>query len=163
MNGRINKINYYLDVAEAVAKRSTCLRRKYGAVIVKNDEIISTGYNGSPRGVINCIDCGYCEREINNIKPGSQYEICCSVHAEQNAIISARRNQMIDSVLYLVGLEKDNIISKYNKPCKICNRMIINAGINKVYCRNINGGFDEIFVSELVENMNKEIRSKIKF
>ena len=102
---RRDKINYYLDIAETVSIRSTCLRRKYGAVIVKDDEIVSTGYNGSPRGEINCCDTGYCQREKDNIPHGSNYELCKSVHAEQNAIISASRKEMIGSTLYLVGIE----------------------------------------------------------
>ena len=102
---RVDKINYYLDIAEAALERSTCLRRKYGAVIVKNDEIISTGYNGAPRGRKNCMDLGYCVREKLNIPRGERYELCRSVHAEQNAIISASRKDMIDSTLYMVGID----------------------------------------------------------
>ena len=100
---RINKINYYLDIAEATLQRSTCLRRNFGAIIVKNDEIISTGYNGSPRGRKNCIDLGYCMREKLNIPRGERYELCRSVHGEENAIISAARKDMIGSSLFLVG------------------------------------------------------------
>ena len=88
---RINKLEYYLGIAEQVAKRSTCLRRQYGAVIVKNDEIISTGYNGAPRGMTNCCDSGECWRKANGIPHGTQYEACVAVHAEQNAISSASR------------------------------------------------------------------------
>ena len=88
---RIDKINYYLEIADTVLKRGTCLRRNYGAVIVKNDEIISTGYTGAPRGRTNCIDLGFCAREKLNIKSGEKYELCRSVHAEQNAVISAAR------------------------------------------------------------------------
>lgn len=159
---RPNKIIYYLDVAETIAKRSTCLRRKYGAIIVKNDEIIATGYNGSPRGVINCSDCKICERELLNVPPGTQYELCRSVHAEQNAIISASRNEMIDATMYLVGLEKDGSITKYNKPCKICERMIINAGIKRVYLKKPDGGYDIINVDQMIKNMCKEISERIK-
>ena len=127
---RINKTEYYLKSAETSALRSTCLRRRYGAVIVKNDEVISTGYNGAPRGEENCIDCGYCEREIRNIPKGERYELCVSVHAEQNAIISAARRDMIGGTIYIVGLETDGSYAN-PAPCTICRRQIVNAGITK--------------------------------
>ena len=100
---RIDKNNYYLDIAEATLERATCLRKKWGAVIVKNDEIISTGYNGAPRGRKNCDDLGYCIREQLNIPRGERYELCRSVHAEQNAIISASRSEMIGATLYITS------------------------------------------------------------
>ena len=103
MDKRTSKENYYLDIADAVLQRSTCLRRMYGAIIVRNDEIISTGYNGAPRGRINCTDAGRCARVEMNIPSGERYELCRSVHAEANAIISASRRDMIGSTLYLVG------------------------------------------------------------
>ena len=130
---RVDKINYYLDIAEMVAERGTCLRNNYGSVIVKNDEIISTGYSGAPRGRKNCLDLGFCRRQQNNTPSGAGFELCRSVHSEQNAIISAKRNDMIDSILYLVGINKRN--NQYvtdNYPCTLCKRMIINAGIKKV-------------------------------
>lgn len=127
---RPNKDDYYLNIAAAVSKRSTCLRRQYGAVIVKDDEIVSTGYNGSPRGDINCCDSGFCWRESNNIPHGKQYEKCKAVHAEQNAIISASRSELLGSTLYLVGYETDHLIEAV--PCEICARMIKNAGISQV-------------------------------
>lgn len=130
MSNRIDKEEYYLGIALAVAKRSTCIRRQYGAVIVKNDEIIATGYNGSPRGTKNCCDTGYCWREENNIPHGERYEACKSVHAEQNAIISASRKDMIGSTLYLAGIENGKVIKAV--PCDICCRMIINSGIKEV-------------------------------
>ena len=102
---RISKRDYYLSIAAEVSKRSTCLRRQYGAVIVKNDEIVSTGYNGAPRGEDNCCDIGTCWRERNNIPHGEQYEKCVAVHAEQNAIISASRREMLGATLYLAGFE----------------------------------------------------------
>lgn len=130
---RISKTAYYLRIAEAVAKRSTCLRRQYGAVIVKNDEIISTGYNGAPRGETNCCERGECWRTLNNIPHGEKYEACVSVHAEQNAIISAARSEMIGATLYLVGFENGEKMSSADvKPCDICRRLIKNAGILKV-------------------------------
>ncbi len=134
---RPSKINYYLNIAETVSQRGTCIRRNYGAVIVKNNEIVSTGYTGAPRGRANCIDLQTCYRESQNIKSGTQYEKCRSVHAEMNAIISAARKDMINSTLYLVGIESKNntkYVSK-TKPCTICQRLIINAGINKVIAR----------------------------
>ena len=134
---RIDKINYYLDIAETVSKRGTCLRNNYGSVIVKNDEIISTGYTGAPRGRKNCIDLGYCKRKLNNTPSGAGYELCRSVHSEQNAIISSKRNDMIGSTLYLVGINKRNgEYIKDNHPCTLCKRMIINAGIESVVMRD---------------------------
>ena len=100
---RISKENYYLDIAETVLERATCLRRVYGAIIVKNDEIISTGYNGAPRGRANCVDLGYCSREAMNVPRGERYELCRSVHAEANAIISASRRDRVGGTMYLVG------------------------------------------------------------
>ena len=98
---RPDKINYYLDIAETVSKRSTCLRKHYGAIIVKNDVIISTGYNGAPRGRKNCSDINYCMRDALHIPRGERYEMCRSVHAEANAIIAADRDKMLGSTLYM--------------------------------------------------------------
>ena len=100
---RIDKENYYLDMAETVLKRATCLRRCYGAIIVKNDEIVATGYNGAPRGRRNCTDLGYCTREALQVPSGQRYELCRSVHAEANAIISAARSEILGGTLYLAG------------------------------------------------------------
>ena len=130
---RPNKDAYYLSIAAEIARRSTCIRRQYGAVIVKNDEIIATGYNGSARGEANCCDVGYCFREANQIPHGEQYEKCVAVHAEQNAIISASRRDMIGGTLYLVGFENGRLIPPEQvQPCEICRRMLLNAGIQKV-------------------------------
>ena len=126
---RISKDMYYLKIAEAVLERSTCLRRKYGAVIVNNDEIISTGYNGAPRGETNCIDTGICERERMNVPKGERYELCVAVHAEQNAIISASRQEMVGSTIYIVGKEASTGDYANPSPCMICRRLIKNAGI----------------------------------
>lgn len=131
---RISKENYYLSIAAEVARRSTCLRRQYGAVIVKNDEIVATGYNGAPRGDENCCDVGSCWRERNNIPHGEQYEKCVAVHAEQNAIISASRRDMLGSTLYLSGFEAGRPIEDAT-PCLICARLIKNAGIARVVNR----------------------------
>ena len=128
---RPNKDEYYLDIAASVAKRSTCLRRRYGAVIVNNDEIIATGYNGSPRGEKNCCDTGECWREAHHIPHGEQYEKCVSVHAEMNAIISAARKDMVVGTLYLMGFDNNNPIF-HAVPCTICRRLIKNAGIKRV-------------------------------
>ena len=133
---RKDKINYYLDIAASVSERSTCLRRHYGCVIVKNDEIISTGYNGAPRGRKNCDDLGFCYREQMDIPRGERYELCRSVHAEQNAIISASRNELIDADLYMVGINaKTGEIEAKSTSCMMCKRVVINSGIKRVIVR----------------------------
>lgn len=132
MNTRISKDEYYLNIADAVLKRSTCLRRNYGAVLVKNDEIVATGYNGSPRGESNCCDNGYCEREALGVTPGERYELCCAIHAEDNAITSAGRDKALGATLYIVGRNnKDNSYAS-PCPCKMCRRKIVNAGVKRV-------------------------------
>ena len=149
---RIDKNNYYLDIAQSALERSTCLRRKWGAVIVKNDEIISTGYNGAPRGRKNCADIGTCIRETLNIPRGERYELCRSVHAEQNAIISASRKDMIDSTLYLVGVDaKTNKIVEASMPCSMCKRFIINSGIKNMIIRDTKTKYRQINVQELID------------
>ncbi|MCR5601376.1 MAG: cytidine deaminase [Ruminococcus sp.] len=153
MDKRRDKINYYLDIAEKVSERCTCLRRHYGAVIVKNDEIISTGYVGAPRGRANCTDLGYCIRKKLDIPRGERYELCRSVHAEANAIISAPRDRMIDSSLYLVGKEADTKMYIENaNSCSMCKRLIINAGIDKVIIRISENEYKIIPVSTWIEN-----------
>lgn len=134
---RRDKINYYLDIAQTVLERGTCLRRNFGAIIVKNDQIISTGYVGAPRGRANCTDLGYCTRMKLNVPRGERYELCRSVHAEANAIIAASRNDMIGATLYLVGREyaTGELVPDAN-PCAMCKRMIINAGIETVVIRD---------------------------
>ena len=133
---RIDKENYYLDIAQTVLERSTCLCAQYGALIVRNDEIVSTGYNGAPRGRSNCIDLGYCIREKMNIPQGERYELCRSVHAEANAIISAARRDMLDATLYLAGRDaKTGEILPDTTSCSMCRRMIINSGIKKIVSR----------------------------
>ena len=150
---RIDKINYYLDIAETVVERGTCLRRNFGAIIVKNDEIISTGYVGAPRGRKNCCDLGYCMREKLNIPRGERYELCRSVHGEENAIISASRKDMIGSSLYLVGKNFDNDeYVKDARPCAMCKRVIINSGIEKIYIRNDKEKYTEINVNDFITN-----------
>ncbi len=150
---RTDKKNYYLDIAETVLERGTCLRRNFGAIIVNNDQIVSTGYVGAPRGRKNCIDMGVCVREQNNIPRGERYELCRSVHAEANAIIHASREAMIGSTLYLVG--KDAKTGEYVEnacACSMCKRMIINAGIKKVIIRNSKDKFTAIYVDEWIQN-----------
>ena len=153
MDARRDKTNYYLDIAEEVSKRCTCLRRHYGAVIVKNDEIVSTGYVGAPRGRANCSDLGYCVRQKLNIPRGERYELCRSVHAEANAIISAPRERMIDSTMYLTGLEvSDKSYINNANSCSMCKRMVINAGIKTVVIRLNRDEYKTIEVSSWVEN-----------
>ena len=150
---RRDKHNYYLDIAQTVAERGTCLRRNYGAIIVKNDEIISTGYVGAPRGRKNCSDLGYCIRQQMNIPRGERYEMCRSVHAEANAIISASRNELIDSTLYLVGMEMSSgEIVANSCCCSMCKRMVINAGIKNVVIRDTLDEFRIIEVNSWVED-----------
>ena len=150
---RRDKINYYLDLAEVVAQRSTCLRRRYGTVIVQNDEVISTGYVGAPRGRKNCTDMNFCIRSKMNVPRGERYELCRSVHAEANAIISSSRNKMLGSTLYLVGIECDTgeYVENANS-CSMCKRMIINAGIAHVIIRDTKDDYRIIHVQKWIED-----------
>ncbi len=150
---RKDKHNYYLDIAETVLERGTCLRRNYGSIIVKNDEIISTGYTGSPRGRKNCIDLNLCIREKFNVPRGKQYELCRSVHSEANAIISASRRDMIGAALYLVGKDAKNgeYVENANS-CSMCKRLIINAGIKSVFIRDDKQHYRQIDVDDWIEN-----------
>ena len=147
MNNRPSKDEYYINIAKAVLERSTCIRRKYGAVLVKNDEIIATGYNGAPRGETNCCDIGYCEREKQNIPKGERYELCVSVHAEDNAITSASRSKANGSTLYIAGLEVANGEYANPCPCTMCRRKIVNAGVKRVVGIFNNGVIKDINVS----------------
>ncbi len=150
---RIDKINYYLDIAETVLERGTCLRRNFGAIIVNNDEIISTGYNGAPRNRKNCIDMGYCIREKLNIPRGTRYELCRSVHAEANAIISASRRDMLGATLYLAGKEKTTgeYVQNANS-CSMCKRLVLNSGISKVIIRDDKTNYRVVDVNDWIEN-----------
>ena len=143
---RIDNTNYYLDIAQTVAERSTCLRRKFGAVIVKNDSIISTGYNGAPRGRKNCCDLGECLREKYEIPSGERYELCRSVHAEANAIIAASREETLGADLYLVCLDKEERLTPGTSSCSMCKRLIINAGIRSVFVRDTATSYREVNV-----------------
>ena len=148
---RISKENYYLDIAQTVLGRATCLRRVYGAIIVKNDEIISTGYNGAPRGRANCVDMGYCSREAMRVPRGERYELCRSVHAEANAIISASRRDMVGGTIYLVGRNAaTGELLPDATSCLMCRRMVINAGLERVVIRRTETEYDVVNVSDWV-------------
>ena len=148
---RISKENYYLDIAQTVLERATCLRRIYGAIIVKNDEIISTGYNGAPRGRRNCVDMGYCTREALRVPRGERYELCRSVHAEANAIISASRRDMVGGTLYLVGRDaRTGELLSDATSCLMCRRMVINAGLEKVVIRRTETEFEVVPVADWI-------------
>lgn len=150
---RKSKIDYYLDIAASVTARSTCMRRKYGAIIVLNDEIVSTGYNGAPRGRDNCMDLNHCKRDELKIPSGERYELCRSVHAEANAIISAARRDMIGGTLYLAGYNsKTGELLTDTTPCSMCRRMIINSGINTVICKTGADSYTVTDVQEWIEN-----------
>lgn len=150
---RVDKNNYYLDIAQTVIERGTCLRRNFGAIIVKNDEILSTGYTGAPRGRKNCSDLGFCMREKLNIPRGERYELCRSVHAEANCIISAARRDTIGATLYLAGRDaKTGELVSNASCCAMCKRMVINAGIEKVIIRNTSTEYTVVPVSEWIEN-----------
>jgi len=148
---RISKENYYLDIAETVLERATCLRRVYGAIIVKNDEIISTGYNGAPRGRANCTDLGYCTREKMRVPRGERYELCRSVHAEANAIISAARRDMVGGTIYLVGRDaRTGELLSDATSCSMCRRLVINAGLSRIVIRRTETEFEVVDVNDWV-------------
>ena len=150
---RVNKDNYYLDIAQTVAERSTCLRRMFGAIIVKDDVIVSTGYNGAPRGRKNCSDLGSCIRDDLGIPRGERYEMCRSVHAEANAIIAAARERMLGSVLYMVCVSPvDGSLMPGTTSCMMCKRQIINAGIEQVIVRDTKEDYRIINVSDWIED-----------
>ena len=147
---RISKENYYLNIAQTVLERATCLRRVFGAIIVKNDEIISTGYNGAPRR--NCVDMGLCTREAMQVPRGERYELCRSVHAEANAIISAARRDMVGGTLYLVGRNAQTGELLHDATsCAMCRRLVINAGLSKVVIRNTETEFSTVDVQDWVD------------
>ena len=139
MKPRPSKVDYYLNIALDVSARGTCLRRNFGAVIVKDDAIVSTGYTGAPRGLPNCSDLGVCERDRQGIPSGERYELCRSVHAEMNAIINAGRDKTLGATLYLAGFDVKSGAVIDAEPCFLCKRIILNAGIFKVICRNQDG------------------------
>lgn len=148
MAERVSKENYYLDIAQTVSERSTCLRRRFGAIIVRNDTIISTGYNGAPRGRANCNELGNCYRETMNIPRGERYELCRSVHAEANAIIAAPREQMLGATLFLCCTDPvTGQIMPGTSSCMMCKKLVINAGIERVVVRDDRENFRVIPVN----------------
>ena len=150
---RRDKINYYLDIAETVSERCTCLRKHYGAIIVKNDSILSTGYVGAPRGRKNCSDLGRCIREELHIPRGECYELCRSVHAEANAIIAAPRSEMLGATLYMACRDaKTGELVAGTSSCSMCKRLIINAGIETVVVRDTREDYRVIRVQDWVED-----------
>ena len=150
---RVSKHNYYLDIAQTVAERCTCLRKKFGAIIVKDDVIVSTGYNGAPRGRQNCSDLGYCMRDKLNIPRGERYELCRSVHAEANAIIAAARERMLGATIYMACIDpKDNQLVAGTNSCMMCKRLIINAGISQVVIRDDSENYRIIDVESWIED-----------
>lgn len=150
---RVSKENYYLDIAQTVAERSTCLRRCYGAIIVKDDTIVSTGYNGAPRGRKNCSDLGYCMREKLQIPRGERYEMCRSLHSEANAIIAAARERMLGATLYMCCIDPTtHEVVGGTCSCAMCKRMIINAGIETVVVREDKDKYTVYPVKNWIEN-----------
>ena len=150
---RVSKHTYYLDIAQTVSERSTCIRKRYGAIIVKNDVIIATGYNGAPRGRKNCSDIGSCTREKLGIPRGERYELCRSVHSEANAIISASRENMLGSSLYMCCTDpKTGDIIPGTNSCMMRKKLIINSGIARVYIRDTKNEFREIPVIEWIDD-----------
>lgn len=148
---RIDKENYYLDIAETVLERSTCRQVRSGAIIVRNDEIVSTGYNGAPRGRANCIDLGYCTWERHKAPVSQSYELCRSVHAEANAIISAARSECMGGTMYLVSRDAvTGELLEHQGPCSVCRRMIINAGLSQMVIRDSGGRYQVLRVQDLV-------------
>ncbi len=142
---------YFIEIAKVVSSRSTCLRRRYGAVIVKDSVIISTGYNGAARGITDCVAKGNCKRKEMNIPSGERYELCVAVHAEQNAIINAPPDRMKDATIYIAGFETDNNSIADSMPCLLCRRMIRNAMIKEVVYLSKDGGIVRISVHDLLE------------
>ena len=153
MNDRVSKANYYLDIAQTVSERATCMRRHFGAIIVKDDVIVSTGYNGAPRGRKNCTDINFCIREEMKIPRGERYELCRSVHAEANAIIAAPRDRMLGSTLYMVCVNPaDGSLYAGTNSCMMCKRLIINAGISEIVVRDDKDNFRIIEVSSWIDD-----------
>lgn len=156
---RPSKDEYYLEIAKSVALRSTCLRRKFGAIIVKNDAIVAAGYNGPARRVVNCLDVG-CVKEILNLPHGRSYEDCPAVHAEENCVVNAARNgtSVLAGTLYIAGIEQEGKLVEAD-PCARCKRILINAGVEKVVIRKEDGGIKHINVSEWI---NEDTRSYLE-
>jgi dCMP deaminase len=134
---------YFIEIAKVVSSRSTCLRRRYGAVIVKDNVIVSTGYNGAPRGSVNCVDRENCRRKELNVPAGERYELCEAVHAEQNAVINGSPERMKEATIYIAGFEDDETFAD-GKPCLLCRRMIQNAMIKEVVYLKKDGGIEKV-------------------
>jgi len=147
---RISKEQYYLNIARDVLARATCLRRKYGAVIVRNDSIVATGYNGAPRGTKDSTAAGWCYREEHHIPAGERYEMCRSVHAEQNAIIHAGRDNTLGSTLYLFGMDAKTNLQINADPCLLCTKMIINAGIERIVVNKADSSYAEYTLQDMI-------------
>ena len=152
---RVSKDQYYLNIARDIATRATCLRRKFGAVIVNNDAIASTGYNGAPRDCLDSLTAGWCYREEKNIPSGERYEMCRSVHAEQNAIIHAGRERTLGATLYLSGIDAKTGELCGHEPCLLCLKMIINAGINRVVVQKSEEEYIELSHQDLIDRFEK--------
>jgi dCMP deaminase len=159
VDGRPSKDQYYLNIAREVCRRGTCLRRQYGAVIVNDDQIVSTGYAGAPRGVANCVDMGVCLRQQMDIPAGQRYELCRSVHAEMNAVIHASRAQTLGATLYLAGIEvATGLATEHPEPCLLCRRVIINAGIAKVVMQPRGQAIVHLDPQEWIDQENQAAR-----
>ncbi|NWF97595.1 MAG: cytidine deaminase [Nitrospirae bacterium] len=130
---------YFINIAKVVATRATCFRRKYGAVITKDNIIVSTGYNGAPAGMKDCLEVGKCTRKELQIPHGERYELCHSVHAEANAIIRASGEELNGATIYISGSDHDSA-ECLSEPCMMCKRMILNARIKKVVYSNGKNG-----------------------
>lgn len=157
---RPGKEQYYLNIASQVSQRGTCLRRRYGAVIVKDDQIVATGYAGAPRGVKNCVDLGHCERQRLNIPAGQRYELCRSVHAEMNTVIHASRQQTLGATLYLYGVDVESAQPIVNPECcQLCRRVIINAGIKDVVSQADKLAINRQLVADWVDEENSRSAS----
>jgi dCMP deaminase len=162
MEKRPSKDEYYLEIAKTIALRSPCSLRRYGAIIVKNDAIVSTGYNGSARGVINCLDVG-CIKEILNLPKGRGYEDCIGVHAEENCVVNAARNgtSILGGVLYISGIDRKGKLVEA-MPCSRCKRILINAGIERVVIRKEDGGIKYINTQDWVSEDTKTYLEKLE-
>ncbi len=164
-NFRPDKDRYYLNIAKAVAQRSPCTRRQFGAIIVKGDVIVSTGYNGPARGSINCNEVG-CLKDLMNLPSYTGYDYCPAVHAEENALLNAARHgsNVLDGVLYLYGQNPDGNITEEGRPCDRCKRALINAGIKKVVTLKPDGSIIKYDVSDWAkEDADKYLKKLMEY
>lgn len=151
-SNRPSKVEYYMNIAKEVSKRSTCMSTQLGAIIVRDDQIIATGYNGAPRKTMDCQQRGECLRRKLGIPSGERYELCRSVHAEQNAIINAARAgvSLLDGDLYLYAVKvyngENTIVNAV--PCFVCKKLVINAGLKNAYCMNKDGEIDKYSIED---------------